>query len=82
VVVDHPVDVGGDPPLVPAVEPLERAVVPRPRGGDERLIGEVGTCPSQGDRCGYCGYGPLLLVQRRPLLRAASGDASRTVAFI
>jgi hypothetical protein len=75
------VDVRGYPSLIAAVEPFERAIVPRTRGGDERLVGEVGTCPSQGERCGYCGYGPLLLVQRRPLIRVSSGDEVRTVAF-
>ena len=38
VVLDHAVDVGGDPPLVAAVERLERAVVPAAYPRDQLLV--------------------------------------------
>jgi hypothetical protein len=71
VVLDHPVHVRRDAPLVAPVELLERAVVSCPRSGDERLVGGVGACPREDGWRGERGYGPLLLCgavirERRP----------------
>ena len=42
VVVDHPVDVGPDPPLIAVVELLEGMVVARADGRHQRLVGGLG----------------------------------------
>jgi hypothetical protein len=52
-VVDHAVDVGGDPPLVAQVELFECAVVPSARGSNERIVlAAIGSRAWNRKRCG------------------------------
>jgi hypothetical protein len=55
VVADHPLHIGGDPPLVAPVELLEGSVVARADRADERVVRCVGAQPRDPARDGGSG---------------------------